>query len=76
MERRVWSNPKVMKAMEGAIALMLDVSDPDRGELYVARYDLRAVPSTFVIDENGRQLASLAGFAEVDALLAVLNQEQ
>jgi len=74
MDRRVWSNPRVAEAMQDVVALAIDVTDVDVGELYAARYDIHAVPSTLVFESTGQKATALAGFVDVDELLAALRE--
>lgn len=73
MERKAWSDPRVVEAAARFVALRLDLSSAEGdAEAYAQAYDLRAVPTTVLFDPRGKRVASLTGLLDADRLLAAL----
>jgi hypothetical protein len=71
MERKAWSDPRVADAARRFVALKLDVSSAE-GD--AERYGVERIPSTLVLDADGRTIAVLGGAAPADALLAAMRR--
>jgi thiol:disulfide interchange protein len=75
MERTTWSDPRVGVASRRFIVLKLDVSSAEGdAELYAERYGVERIPSTLVVDTDGRTVAVLGGAVSADALLAAMRR--
>jgi len=73
LDRGVWSDPRVLRAARGFVALKLDLSAAEGdAELYAQHFGVRAVPTTVVLDAAGKQVGMLAGAFEAEDLLPVL----
>lgn len=75
MAREVWSDPRILLSSTPLVALRLDLTDetPD-AELWAQRYGTRTVPTTIVLDAEGREVARLEGACSVDEVLAAIRR--
>lgn len=75
MDRVTWADPRVLARSLGFVALRLDVSEADaNAQAQADHFDLRTMPSTILLDDGGREIARLEGFADADAVLAALDR--
>jgi thiol:disulfide interchange protein len=69
MERETFSDAKVQRSLIGFVPLKLDV---DKQPRLAAQYGVEAMPTTLVVDGNGKPLVGAVGYLDVDKFLAVL----
>lgn len=73
MERSVWTDPRVIRAAAGFVALRLDLTEAEGdAELFAQRYGVDVMPATIVMDAGGRKIAVIRGFADAEALAGAL----
>ncbi|MDI1434089.1 thioredoxin family protein [Polyangium sorediatum] len=75
MAREVWSDPRIQLQRTPLVALRIDLTDetPD-AELWAARYGVSTVPTTLVLDADGREVARLLGACTVEEVLAAIRK--
>jgi thiol:disulfide interchange protein len=74
MEREVWSDPRIAFHRGPIVALLIDLTNEGtEAELWAQRYGVRAVPTTIIFDEAGRELSRLSGPASADDVVAALD---
>ncbi len=71
MERNTFSDEKVRQCLAGFVPLKIDV---DKEPKLAARYGIEGMPTTLVVDANGKPLAGAVGYLEVADYLAVLDK--
>jgi thiol:disulfide interchange protein len=75
MERKAWADPRVAEVSRRFVALKLDVSSAEgNAELYAQRYGIERIPSTLIVDIDGRTLAILAGPTSPFVLLSAMRR--
>jgi thiol:disulfide interchange protein DsbD len=75
MDRDTWTDPRILARSPGFVALRLDVSEADaNAQAEADHFDLKTMPSTILLDDGGREIARLEGFADADAVLAALDR--
>lgn len=73
MDRDTWTDPRIVARSRGFVALRLDVSDADaNAQAEADHFDSKTMPSTILLDDAGRELGRLEGFASADDVLAAL----
>jgi len=75
MDRQVWSDPRMLLQRSPIVALRIDATDESPvAELLVAKYDLDVLPTTLVLDAEGREVARFKGVCDVEAVLEALGR--
>jgi thiol:disulfide interchange protein len=75
LERGIWSDPAVRRAARRFVAVKIDVSDAEAdAEFWARRYGARGVPTTVLVDGEGRTAATLHGAFTAEELLRALEQ--
>jgi len=73
MERKAWSDPRVMAEARRFVALKLDVTAAEGdAELYAERYGVTMMPETVLFDASGRKAGSVRGATGADELLKAM----
>lgn len=70
MERTTWADPRVVAALDGFVALKLD---SDRYESLSDRYRVDTLPTTLVLDSDGRPILSIPGLTGPSSILQTLS---
>jgi thiol:disulfide interchange protein DsbD len=74
MERRVWTDPRVVAAARPFVMLRLDLTAAEGdAERYAERYDVRGLPTIVFFDGRGRRVAALFGLQDPDRLVEALH---
>lgn len=74
MDRTTWSDPRVVARARSFVMLRLDVTGADaNAQADADRFDLQRMPSTVILDENGREAVRFEGLAGPDEVLAAMN---
>lgn len=71
MERETYGNPEVISALRGFVAVQLDA---ERDGKRADRYGVTILPTTLVLEPNGRLVASVSGQLGPDAMLRLIEQ--
>jgi len=75
MAREVWSDSRILSQGTPLVAVRVDLTaDAPDSELWAARYGLRAVPTTLVLDPEGREVARCDGFCTAEQVLAAIQR--
>jgi thiol:disulfide interchange protein len=75
MERKVWTDPRVLEAARPFVALRLDVTDTDGyAERYAEQYEVRGVPTIVLYDARGRRVDAFIGSRDPADLVAALRR--
>jgi thiol:disulfide interchange protein len=73
VDRTVWPDPRVRRALERMVALRLEVSDlGSRAEEVLLRLDAPGPPAVLLFDSQGTRLGRLHPSVDVDGLLAMV----
>jgi thiol:disulfide interchange protein DsbD len=73
MERRVWTDPRVVAAARPFVALRLDMTDTEGdAERLAERYEVVGMPATVLFDARGQRVKSLLGYRDPAELAAAL----
>jgi thiol:disulfide interchange protein len=73
LERRAFSDARVRRAMQGMVALRLDLTElGERSEDSAARFDVVSPPSVIAVDRSGARVGRLDGNVAVEDLLALI----
>lgn len=73
-DRELWTDPRVVEAARGFVAVRIDVSDADSlaSQAYAERYDVEMLPTIVVVDADGARSASLEGDVDAARLVEAL----
>ncbi|MBW2528741.1 MAG: hypothetical protein JRI23_31490, partial [Deltaproteobacteria bacterium] len=75
LEREVWKDPRVARAMRPVVGWWVDVTAADEGaELAVAELRVDRIPTLLLLDPRGRELGRLDGGLEAPAVLRLLER--
>jgi thiol:disulfide interchange protein DsbD len=75
MDRETWTDPRILQRSRGFVALRLDVTDTEaNAQAQADHFDLRTMPSTILLDDAGREIGRLEGFAGADDVLGALDR--
>lgn len=69
MERETYAHPEVIAALDTWVAVKLDAEVHDR---LATRYDVSILPTTLVLESNGRLVASIPGQLGPDRMLDLI----
>ncbi|APR77829.1 Cytochrome c-type biogenesis protein DsbD [Minicystis rosea] len=74
MERKSWTDARVVQAASSFVALRLDVSEAEGdAELLAQQYGVDMMPMTILFDASGRKVTVLRGYTDAAALAAALS---
>jgi len=71
MERNTFADEKVRQRLADFVPVKIDV---DKQAQISARYGIEAMPTTMILDSQGKPLATSVGYLKPAEYLAVLNQ--
>jgi len=75
LERAVWTDPAVRRAARRFVAVRVDVTDTQAdAEYWSQRYFARGIPTTVLVDAEGKTVATLHGAFPIEELLRALKQ--
>jgi len=75
MDRTTWSDPRIIERAQSFVALRLDVTNADaNAQADADRFDLSMMPSTVILDFEGRELTRLDGYSGPDEMLAAMSR--
>jgi thiol:disulfide interchange protein len=73
MERRVWTDAAVIAKVRPFVALRLDLTEAEgNAELYAKQFDVQGLPTTIVMDQSGKRVASILGYRDAATVLEAL----
>jgi thiol:disulfide interchange protein len=73
IEREVWSDERVRRAVRRLVPLRVDLTEADESsDAQLARFGAAGVPAVVLIDGRERRIDKLEGSVTVDAMLAFL----
>ena len=75
LERAVWTDPAVRRAARRFVSVRIDVTDTQAdAEYWSQRYSARGIPTTVVVDAEGKTVTTLHGAFPIEELLRALKQ--